>query len=140
MEKECLAILLRGQQPVIICPARGLAVLRIGQIARRAIKEGRLLVLSPFADDIRRTTAAQAVQRNNLVAALADAVWVPHAAPGGKTWLTVRAALECGQPVFTLDDEANKTIHEIGAQPLPKLKDKPEWKEFLGGINGTWQM
>ena len=121
MEKECLDILLRGNQPVILCPARGLAGLRIGQIPRRAVKEGRLLVVSPFAESIRRTTAAQAVQRNNLVASLADAVWVPHAAPGGKTWGTVRAALERQQPVFAFANEENGGLLEAGVRPFAEL-------------------
>ena len=133
MEKECLDILLRGNQPVILCPARGLAGLRIGQTPRRAVKDGRLLVLSLFAEDIRRTTAAQAVQRNNLVAALADAVWVPHAAPGGKTWATVHAALERQQPVFAFDDDANETIREIGARPLSEFMETPG--NIPGGVD-----
>ncbi|MBI2266165.1 MAG: DNA-processing protein DprA [Armatimonadetes bacterium] len=128
MERECLDILLRGDQPVIFCPARRLAGLRIGRIPRRAVKEGRLLVLSPFAESFRRTTAAQAIQRNNLVAALADAVWVPHAAPGGKTWATVHTALERRQQVFAFDDEANKSIREIGARPFSEFMDKLESK------------
>lgn len=121
MEKECLDIILRGDQPVLLCPARGLAGLRIGQIPRRAVKEGRLLLVSPFAEDIRRTTAAQAVQRNNLVAAIADAVWVPHAAPGGKTWATVRAALERQQPVFAFANEENGGLLEAGVRPFAEL-------------------
>lgn len=115
MEKECLDILLRGAQSVILCPARGLAALRLGHIPRRAVKDGRLLILSSFAASCRRTTAAQALQRNNLVAALADAVWVPHAAPGGKTWTTIRAALERQQPVYTFDDPSNHELAMAGA-------------------------
>jgi predicted Rossmann fold nucleotide-binding protein DprA/Smf involved in DNA uptake len=118
MEKECLDILLRGSQPVVLCPARRIEGLRIGPISRQAVKEGRLLVLSCFSEKFRRTTATHAVQRNNLVAALADAVWVPHAAPRGKTWTTIRAAFERHQPVFTFEDDANKPLLEMGARPL----------------------
>ena len=42
MEKECLDILLRGNQPVILCAAKGLLGLRIGQTPRQAVKDGRL--------------------------------------------------------------------------------------------------
>jgi predicted Rossmann fold nucleotide-binding protein DprA/Smf involved in DNA uptake len=118
MERECLDILLRGDQPVILCPARGLAGLRLGQMPRRAVKEGRLLILSPFAENIRRTTAAQAVQRNNLVAALSQTVLVPHAAPGGKTWTTVEAALTRGQLVCTLEDDENTSLTQQGARAV----------------------
>ena len=121
MEKECLDILLRGNQPVILCAARGLPGLRIGQTPRRAVKSGRLLILSPFAENIRRTTAVQAVRRNDLVAALAEAVWVPHAAPGGKTWATVRSVLRRQQPVFAFATEDNDDLLEAGARPFAKL-------------------
>lgn len=115
MERECLDILLRGKQPVVLVAARGLRGLRIGEAARNAIDEGRLLLLSPFADTVRRTTATQAVQRNNLVAALAEQVLVPYAVPGGKTWATVHSVLERQQPVFTFEDEANKAMLDSGA-------------------------
>jgi len=129
MERECLDILLRGDQPVILCPARWLAGLRLGQMPRRAVNEGRLLILSPYAENIQRTTAAQAVQRNNLVAAIADALWVPHAAPGGKTWETVRAALDRQQPVFAFANEENGGLLEAGVRPFPEL----DVAEFLEG-------
>jgi len=121
MERECLEVLLRGEQPVILCAARRLMGLRIGQTARQAVDEGWMLVLSPFGKNIRRTTAAQAVLRNDLVAALVDAVWVPHAVPEGKTWATVLASLARGQPVFTFDEEENGEILQAGAQPFGEL-------------------
>lgn len=128
MEKECLDILLRGNQPVILCAAKGLVGLRLGQMPRQAMKDGRLLIVSQFAANIRRTTPVRAMQRNDLVAALADALWVPHAAPGGKTWATVHAAIDRGQALFTFDDESNKTILDGGARLLSDLIDSPEIK------------
>ena len=133
MEKDCLDILLRGKQPIILCPARGLKGLRLGEKARQAVDEGRLLVLSAFTDDVRHTTAAQAVRRNNLVAALADALLVPYAAPSGKTWTTVHAALARKQPVFTFDVEDNAALLKAGAQPFQLLS--VQWKNGTGTIN-----
>jgi len=52
IERECLDLLLRGSQPVILCPARSLRNLRIGEAARKALAEGRLLVLSFFGDEV----------------------------------------------------------------------------------------
>jgi predicted Rossmann fold nucleotide-binding protein DprA/Smf involved in DNA uptake len=118
MERQCLDILLRGNQSVILCAAKGLPGLRLGKDARRAISESRLLVISPFDQSSRRTTAVQAVQRNDLVAALADVVWVPHAVPGGKTWGTIRRTLDRGQKVYTFADKENSELIELGAQPL----------------------
>ncbi len=48
MEKECLRLLLRGSQPVVVCPARGIENMRVPRDWRGPLKEDRMLVLSPF--------------------------------------------------------------------------------------------
>ncbi len=116
MERECLDILLRGSQPVILCPARSLRNLRMGKAARKALAEGRLLVLTIFDDEVRRSTASGAILRNDLVAALAGVVLVPHAAKNGKTWTTVLRALGNGQKILTFADEANTDLIASGAR------------------------
>jgi len=131
MERDCLDILLRGPQPVILCPARRISGLRLGLAARKAVREGRLLVVSPFGGNVRRTTVNQAVYRNNLVVALADALFVPHAAPGGKTWQPIRAALRRGQAVYTIDDPENAALFAagarsiVGAEPSGLMRSQP---------------
>jgi predicted Rossmann fold nucleotide-binding protein DprA/Smf involved in DNA uptake len=115
MERECLDLLLRGTQPVIFCPARGLRNLRMGKAARKAMDEGRLIVISIFGDEVRRTTASQGILRNDIVSALAKAILVPHASKNGKTWNTVARALGYGQKVFTVEDKANINLIASGA-------------------------
>ncbi len=83
VEKECLRILLRGSQPIIICPARGIPK-RIPPEWRKPLADGRLLILSFFPDKETRVTADLAARRNELVAALADEVFIPHATAGGQ--------------------------------------------------------
>lgn len=85
VEKECLQILLRGVQPIVICPARSLERMRIPIEWRKGIRVGRILLLSPFKSSQSRLTAALSEQRNKLVAALADEVYFAHITPGGKT-------------------------------------------------------
>jgi predicted Rossmann fold nucleotide-binding protein DprA/Smf involved in DNA uptake len=85
MEKECLRILLRGPQPLIICPARSLEHMRVPREWDESLRRGRLLVLSAFGPGDKRMTAALAARRNELVAALADEVWIAHLTPGGET-------------------------------------------------------
>ena len=46
MEHECLRLLLRGTQPVVVCPARGIDNMRIPRDWGTALEDGRLLVLS----------------------------------------------------------------------------------------------
>ena len=85
LEKECLRILLRGKQPVIACPARGLgATSRLLPEWKQPLAEGRLLLVSGFGSAERRVTKALAWQRNLLVAALADQVYFAHIEPCGQ--------------------------------------------------------
>jgi len=118
VERDCLAILLRGDQPVVICPARGLAGMRLSEAVRAGMRAGRILLASPFEPACRRATAALAEQRNQFVAALARWAFVPHAAAGSKTEALARALLAAGKRVFTIDDAENAGLLALGAQPL----------------------
>lgn len=84
VEKECLQILMRGSQPIIICPARSLENMRLPSDWREPLSDSRLLILSCFTGCNRRVIAALAARRNEFVAALADEVWFAHIAPGGE--------------------------------------------------------
>lgn len=84
VEKECLRILLRGSQPVIICPARSLEKMRFAMDWQKSFTDGRLLILSCLTGCNRRVTTPLAARRNEFVAALADEVWFAHIAPGGE--------------------------------------------------------
>lgn len=83
VEKECLRILLRGAQPVVICLARSMEKIRLPKEWRGPLEAGRLLILSPFAKRPRRPDRRSARRRNELVAALADEILIVHAEPGG---------------------------------------------------------
>ncbi len=84
VEKECLRILLRGKQPILICAARAIDKIRLPSEWRVALEGGRLLIISPFEKRPRRPTLESARQRNELVAALADEVLIVYATPGGQ--------------------------------------------------------
>jgi predicted Rossmann fold nucleotide-binding protein DprA/Smf involved in DNA uptake len=84
IEKECLRILLRGKQPIIICPARAIGEMRIPTECREAFSAGRVMFLSPFGDRPKRVTKDSALRRNEVVAALADAAYIAYVAPGGQ--------------------------------------------------------
>ena len=83
VEKECLRILLRGDAPVILCPARGMLERLPAQWAI-AVAGGQMLILSCFPVAAKRVTAELADRRNEFVAALADEVFIAHAIPGGR--------------------------------------------------------
>lgn len=82
VEKECLQILLRGTQPIIICPARALPQ-QVPPQWKTPLTTGRLLILSAFAVAAHRVTTKLAALRNTIVAALADEVFIAHASSGG---------------------------------------------------------
>ena len=115
MERECLRLLLRGSQPVVVCPARGIDNMRIPRDWRPALDDGRLLVLSPFPATVRRPTAELAAQRNDLVASLASRVFIAHASPGSRTESFARKLAESGKPLLTLDSPSNSNLIEMRA-------------------------
>lgn len=118
MEKECLALLLRGTQPIVICPARGLERIRPSAAVKDGIEAGRVLLVSMFGPRHRRATAELADQRNRLVAALAGMALVSHAASGGKTEALCREIIAMGKPLFTIDAPENANLVSLGAKAL----------------------
>ena len=93
---------------------------------RPALDEGRLLVLSPFPATARRPTAELAAQRNDLVADLAQRVFIAHAAPGSKTEAFASKLAESGKPLLTLDSPANTNLVEMGAEILDPTRNLTE--------------
>jgi len=85
IEKECLRILLRGKQPIVVCPGRAIEGMRIPTDYRAAYAAGRLLILSPFAKQPKRVTKESALRRNEFVAAMADEYYVAYVARSSGT-------------------------------------------------------
>lgn len=116
MEWECLRILLRGRQPLIWVPARSIVGMRLKPELQPAFKDGRLLILSPFAPTPAhaRVTAALAQQRNRFVGALADRIFVPHAASGSRTLALcaelVKPQSGKGKNIVSIDDPLNEGL------------------------------
>lgn len=118
MEKECLLMLLHGCQPLIVCPARSIERLRIAKDWKPPLRQGRLLILSPFADTSRRVTTTRADFRNQCVAALAHALLVPYAAPAGHLVRLCHTVKSWGKPLLTVAHKANRSLFALGAKPI----------------------
>ena len=116
MEKEWLAVLLRGPAPVILCPARSIETMRLPADYKKPLKDGRLLILSCFPGGPDRPTTEMAEERNRFVAGLADLILVAHAARSGKTERLCSEALALGKSLYTLDDKANAHLVDLGAK------------------------
>jgi predicted Rossmann fold nucleotide-binding protein DprA/Smf involved in DNA uptake len=115
MEKECLEFLLRGDQPIVICPARGIDGMRLPSAWRNGIADRRLLLLSPFEPGVRRPTLALTEVRNRFVGMIADSVLVAHADPGSKTERLGLELLDTGKRLYSPGMEENKGLIEKGA-------------------------
>jgi len=78
MEQECLRILLRSPHPVIWCLARGMyrRLPTTPVDCRPAVDDGRLVIVSPFLEQIRHVTAETAMTRNRL--SITDDRYVPR--------------------------------------------------------------
>ena len=118
MEQECLRLLLRGIQPVVVAPARDITRMRVPSEWRGHIERGRLAVVSWFGERERRATVEQAQTRNRAVAALAEAVLVVHAAAGGKTEALCREIVGWGKRLYALDDAQNAGVMALGARAV----------------------
>jgi len=121
MERECLELLMRGTQPIIICPARSLQRLRIAKAWNEALESGRLL-LSPFPPSQRIVTADSATRRNRFVAQIA----------GGKTEAFCRELLGTTKPLLTIDRPENRFLLDLGAEPLTVASIRQRWPYASG--------
>ena len=79
VEKECLKLLLAGKANIILCPARELEHMRVLKEWQHAICYDRMLIISPFKE--KRADKQSTFQRNELVAQLADELYVPYVSP-----------------------------------------------------------
>jgi predicted Rossmann fold nucleotide-binding protein DprA/Smf involved in DNA uptake len=118
MEQECLTILLRGKQSVIVCPARGIENMRLKAEYKTPLAESRLLFLSPFPGKEKRMTADLALARNRFVAALADEIFVAHAADAGKIEAFCCELAARGKSLTTLESDSNANLIALGAQAI----------------------
>lgn len=84
-------------------------------------------MLSPFGERVNRATQQTALSRNEIVAALANRVFVAYAAPGGKTETFCRRVVEWRKPLFTFDDPETTALRSFGAQPIQQAATVMEW-------------
>ncbi len=83
LEKDVLRYLLRGKQPVILALARGMKE-RVEPELHGAMKEGRLLMVTPFVASVKRVTEQTATERNRWMMEIAERIAVGYVAPSGQ--------------------------------------------------------
>ncbi|GBD95744.1 MAG TPA: hypothetical protein ENG83_04480 [Nitrospirae bacterium] len=124
LEQECLNILLKGKQPVILCPARSIETMRIKKEFKKPIDEGGFLILSPFSFNHNRISSGRADKRNHFAAAIADKIVIPYAAPGSKTESLCNEWIKKGKTVFTFNSDYNKNLLDLGVGVEVIKKDR----------------
>jgi hypothetical protein len=76
-------ILLRGKQPLILVLARGMKTRWVSEI-EKAVKENRLLVISPSEQEIKRVTRETAELRNKKIIGISDKIIVGYKSKNGQ--------------------------------------------------------
>lgn len=122
IEQECLRVLLRGVQPILLCPARSIENMRLKSAWKDAFAKERLLILSPFESRYNRQTETLANRRNAFVAALADKICIVHAAEDSKTLEFAQMIVSWDKPVFTFNTPANRALFEFGVQSIERRR------------------
>ena len=115
IEKDCLELLLKGTQSIILSPARSIENMLVKKIFRQPLEAGRILFLSPFEKKIKRQTGQTCQLRNQFIAMLANAVFVTHAETGGKLEQLCREIIELKKTLYTFESDYNKSLIEMGA-------------------------
>jgi len=118
MEQECLNILFKGKQPVIICPARSIEKMKIKEDFKKPLEDARLLILSSFYERENRITMERAARRNRFIAAMADAAFIAHAEPDSKTEQLCREIIAWDKPLYTIDSNSNKNLLSMAVAPV----------------------
>jgi len=83
IEKDVLHYLLKGKQPIILALARGMKENLEPEIVE-PLAQGRLLIITPFPNEIKRITGQTAMTRNEMMIGLADKVVVGFASNDGQ--------------------------------------------------------
>jgi len=117
LEKELLAVFLKGRPKIVHFLARNLDNIRLLSEQRKAIEAGRLVLLSATASSQRRSTEKIAQERNLLVGALAQDILIIHAEPGGHVENACQEFIRWGKCVYTLENEANLNLIANGVEP-----------------------
>ncbi|MEY3499774.1 MAG: hypothetical protein RL308_1443 [Bacteroidota bacterium] len=92
IEKDVLHYLLKGNQPIIVVLARGLKQ-KIQPEFLEPIEKGRLLIITPFEEKVKRVTTQTATLRNQMMIELADNITIGFASVDGMLIKTINNSI-----------------------------------------------
>lgn len=82
IEKDVLKFLIDGVQPLIIVLARSM-LKSFDETIVKGISKGRILIVSPFDETIKRASEQTAFIRNRYMVDTAEELYIPYMSPGG---------------------------------------------------------
>ena len=83
IEKDVFHYLLKGTQPIIMVLARSMYK-KVPEYLRKEVDKGRLLIISPFSESVKRASERTTYIRNKYIIDVSDDLYVPFAREGGK--------------------------------------------------------
>jgi len=83
IEKDVFHYLLKGMQPIILVLARNIFK-RIPETLKTQIEKKRLLIISPFDQNIKRTSEATSLLRNKYISDISDTLFIPFLSSDGQ--------------------------------------------------------
>jgi len=84
----------------------------------QALSNNRLLIITRFDASVTRVTQETANKRNDLMADIADEIFVVYAHLNGNVYNLIMKWLKKGKKVSTFDVEENRALMKAGAQIL----------------------
>jgi hypothetical protein len=114
IEKDVFHFLMKGNQPLILALARGMKR-RMDMELQEALSNNRLLIVTSFAETIKRVTEETARKRNAMMAEMADELFVAYAQPSGNVERLAFNHVKKGKKITTFDVPENEGLIHAGA-------------------------
>ena len=83
IEKDVFEILLKGKQALVLVLPRGMKK-RWDKSWLENVEKGRLLIVSPFGQEVTRVTRETAIKKNETIIDLSEQITVGYKSPGGQ--------------------------------------------------------
>jgi predicted Rossmann fold nucleotide-binding protein DprA/Smf involved in DNA uptake len=104
IERDVLHYLLKGKQPVIICPARNIGNYRIPSEHKDVFNQNRILYISNFDEKDKRINKELSYKRNKFVVDIADEIFISYAGKASITEKTMEYATSINKTVTNFEN------------------------------------
>ncbi|MDH5719848.1 MAG: DNA-binding protein [Spirochaetia bacterium] len=115
IEKEMLTYFLRGSSPVILAMARSMPKDFNDDRIKKALSSEKMLIVSPFTENITRATEDTAKIRNQFIVDISNELFVPFVNKDGLLYDFILSLLKTDFPVYTINVNENDELIKAGA-------------------------